>query len=75
MNLSKLTIATLAALALAQATNAEAANKKYLNKQTGINKALQTNAASVLMSNPKHLIGLEPGNELTVLKEIKRKIY
>ncbi len=71
MNLSKLTIATLAALALAQATNAEAANKKYLNKQTGINKALQTNAASVLMSNPKHLIGLEAGNELTVLKEIK----
>ena len=37
MNLSKLTIATLAALALAQATNAEAANKKYLNKQTYFN--------------------------------------
>ncbi|MDC3188842.1 M4 family metallopeptidase [Pseudoalteromonas elyakovii] len=71
MNLSKITLATLAAFALTQATSAVAANKKYLNEQTGINQALQTNASSVLSANPNQLVGLGAGNDLVVLKEIK----
>nr|QAB01365.1 metalloprotease J2 [Pseudoalteromonas sp.] len=69
MNLSKITIATFAALTLVQATNAVAANKKYLNQQPTINNMVQSNSASLLSVSPNQLIGLSVGNELVVLKE------
>lgn len=69
MNLSKITIATFAALTLVQATNAVAANKKYLNQQPTINNLVQSNSASLLSVSPNQLIGLSVGNELVVLKE------
>ena len=71
MNLSKITIATLAAFTLVQATSAVAANKKYLNQQANINNSAQNGVSSVLMVSPDQLVGLEAGNELVVLKEIK----
>ncbi|WP_404343992.1 M4 family metallopeptidase [Pseudoalteromonas mariniglutinosa] len=71
MNLSKITLATLAVFALIDASTAVAANKQYLNQQTGLNNALQNSASTVLMASPKQLIGLEAGNELVVLKEMK----
>jgi len=69
VNLSKITIATFAALTLVQATNAVAANKKYLNQQPTINNMVQSNSASLLSVSPNQLIGLSVGNELVVLKE------
>ncbi|ASM52291.1 vibriolysin [Pseudoalteromonas espejiana DSM 9414] len=69
MNLSKITLATFAALTLVQATDAVAANKKYLNQQTAINTLVQSNSASILSTSPKDLIGLSVRNELVVLKE------
>ena len=69
MNLSKITLATFAALTLVQATNAVAANKKYLNQQTALNNMMQSNSASILSTSPKDLIGLSVRNELVVLKE------
>lgn len=69
MNLSKITIATFAALTLVQATNVVAANKKYLNQQPTINNMVQSNSASLLSVSPNQLIGLSVGNELVVLKE------
>ena len=63
MNLSKITIATFAALTLVQATNAVAANKKYLNQQPTINNMVQSNSASLLSVSPNQLIGLSVGNE------------
>ncbi|KGK01698.1 MULTISPECIES: M4 family metallopeptidase [unclassified Pseudoalteromonas] len=69
MNLSKITIATFAALTLVQATNAVAANKKYLNQQPTINNMVQSNSASLLSVSSNQLIGLSVGNELVVLKE------
>lgn len=69
MNLSKITIATFAALTLVQATNAVAANKKHLNQQPTINNMVQSNSASLLSVSPNQLIGLSVGNELVVLKE------
>lgn len=69
MNLSKITLATFAALTLVQATDAVAANKKYLNQQTALNNMMQSNSASILSTSPKDLIGLSVRNELVVLKE------
>jgi len=69
VNLSKITIATFAALTLVQATNVVAANKKYLNQQPTINNMVQSNSASLLSVSPNQLIGLSVGNELVVLKE------
>jgi len=54
---------------LVQATNAVAANKKYLNQQPTINNMVQSNSASLLSVSPNQLIGLSVGNELVVLKE------
>ena len=69
MNLSKITLATFAALTLVQATDAVAADKKYLNQQTALNNMMQSNSASILSTSPKDLIGLSVRNELVVLKE------
>jgi vibriolysin len=69
VNLSKITLATFAALTLVQATDAVAANKKYLNQQTALNNMMQSNSASILSTSPKDLIGLSVRNELVVLKE------
>ena len=71
MNLSKITLATLAVFAVTQASNAVAANKQYLNEQTALTTALQNSASSVLLASPIQLVGLEAGNELVVLKEVK----
>ncbi|MBB1367670.1 M4 family metallopeptidase [Pseudoalteromonas sp. SR44-5] len=71
MNLSKITLATLAALAVTQASSAVAANKQYLNEQAALTTALQNSASSVLMASPIQLVGLDAGNELVVLKEVK----
>ena len=69
MNLSKITLATFAALTFVQATDAVAANKKYLNQQQAINTMVQSNSASILSTSPQELIGLSVRNELVVLKE------
>ena len=69
MNLSKITLATFAALTFVQATDAVAANKKYLNQQPDINTMVQSNSASILSTSPQELIGLSVRNELVVLKE------
>ncbi len=71
MNLSKITIATLAAFTLVQAPAAVAANKKYLSEQSNnINKA-QSSVVSPNDTNLAAKIGLESGNKLVVVKEIK----
>ncbi|WP_409425936.1 MULTISPECIES: M4 family metallopeptidase [unclassified Pseudoalteromonas] len=73
MNLSKITIATLAAFTLVQAPAAVAANKKYLSEQSNnINKA-QSSVVSPNDTNLAAKIGLESGNKLVVVKEIKSK--
>lgn len=54
---------------MVQATNAVAANKKYLNQQPTINNMVQSNSASLLSVSPNQLIGLSVRNELVVLKE------
>jgi len=69
VNLSKITLATFAALTFVQATDAVAANKKYLNQQSAINTMVQSNSASILSTSPQELIGLSVRNELVVLKE------
>lgn len=66
MKLSKITIATLAAFTLMQASSAVAANKKYLNEHVNTNNTLSASTAT-----PDQLVGLEAGNKLVVIKEIK----
>ena len=71
MNLSKITIATLAAFTLVQASSAVAANKRYLNQEADLSNAMQNSASFIAMQSPDQLVGLGVGNKLVVLKEIK----
>lgn len=71
MNLSKITIATLAAFTLVHASSAAAADKKYLNQEADLNNAMQARAAFAGIHSPSQLVGLEVGNELVVLKNFK----
>lgn len=70
MKLSKLSITTLATLTAIFATNATAADKKYLNQQPSINNAILNTAPTLLAASPKQLIGLGANSELVVLKEV-----
>ncbi|GHB76723.1 hemagglutinin [Psychrosphaera saromensis] len=70
MNLSKITLTTLAALAVVQVSNVAAADKKYLNQEPSISNVIQNTSPTLLATSPTQLVGLGAGNELVVLKEV-----
>ncbi|OHU85331.1 MULTISPECIES: M4 family metallopeptidase [Pseudoalteromonas] len=72
MKLSHITLATLSALALAQAGTASAASKQFLNQNTNVLNVVNSQAAGVLSSQPAQVLGLGNDSELILLKEFKQ---